>query len=281
MGTPPTKDDVVARQGSLGNPGNDSDGAVGSITSTVITDGAMDKLINAPPFGSEEKVYYGGFHYIQLASGILDNARAYNRCALRRNPFSGTLSIGFANGEDAGNKLFVMGLVSGNVQSEYVTCPDAAGFLPTVKTYDEDSWFFIEFVNSTNNTANPKGPFTINSNSGLTLGMMRGTNSNKPGGKDLSVRQLYSFLELALASAKNTGIELDNRLTPPEEADVSEFSQGCQWAGVDESVPVPSNVLNQNDSICVIGKMTLPADFATPAYGKLQTPLLLLGSAKP
>jgi len=268
---------IIAREGSAGAPANDVDPACGAISATVIADNAVDKIINTPPFDTVAQTYYGGFHYINTATGNLINARAYNRCAMKQNPISGTLTFGFVNGLDSGNKIYVASLVSGLLQSEYITCPAAAGFVQGVKVFDPTVWIFVEFVNTNGLTAVPVGPITV-SQTGVTIGVMRGTGSN--GSKDLAVRQLYSFVSIATRNTKGLGIAYPNRKTDTADA-ISAYSRGVRWEGVDESLPIQGNTLNASESVCLGMKVDVPPNLPTPAFGKLQHGVMLVGNAVP
>lgn len=273
----PTHTDIVAYEGLDGAPGNNTSPAGGGISATVISDNAIDKIINTPPFDVTQQTYYGAFHYKNNSTGNLLNARAYNRCAMKQNPLAGTLTFGFVNGSDSGNKVFIASLVSGVLQTEYITCPAAAGFVNTVKVWDASVWIFVEFTNSAGLTAVPVGPITV-SQTGVTIGVLRGTGSNV--GKDLAVRQLYSFSSIAIRSTKGASLSYPNRKTNTADA-ISAYDRAVRWDGTDESLAIPGNELNTLESIAIGLKLDIPANLPTPAFGKLQHGICLIGSAIP
>lgn len=271
----PGHSDIVAYEGADGAPVNDVDPACGAVTTTVIADNASDKIFNTPPFDTSDQTYYGGFHYGNISTGNLTNARAYNRCALKVNPIAGILTFGFVNGLDSGSKLFAASLVSGILQTEYVTCRAAAGFVSSVRSYDASAWMFVEFVNSSGLTAVPVGPITVSS-TGVTMGVMRGSGSNN--GKDLSVRQLYTFAQMAVRDTKGASLSYPDRRTDTSDT-ISAYGQGCRWEGLDEAIAIPGNELNTLETIALGCQLIIPANLPTPAYGKLQHGFSLVGNA--
>ena len=270
----PGHSDIIAEEGSDGAPANNTDPACGTKTTTAIADNALNKIINTPPFDATDITYYGGFYYRNTATGDLQNARVANLCACKQPPIVGTITFTFVNGNDDGNKIFVCGYVSGNIVTEYVTCPDAAGSVSTVNTYDNDH-IFLEFVNSSDQTAQPAGPITV-SQSGVTMGMFRGTQGNN--GKDLAIRQLYSFVDIAVRSAKDSSLSFTNRLTNTGDG-ISAYGQGLRWDGLDEAIAVPSNTLDGGEYVGIAVRLTLIGNLPTPAYGRLQHGIVLVGNA--
>lgn len=273
----PTHSDIVYYEATDAAPANDTDPIGGAITAAVIADNALDKTINTPVFDASAQTYYGVFYIKNNATGNLTNARVFNRCALKDNALSGTITFGFIDGSDSGSKILVVGLVSGVLQTEYVTCPAAAGFVPSVRSYDAGKVFVCEFVNSSNASAIPNSVITV-SQSGVTMGVLRGTGGN-PTGKDLAVRQLYNFGTIAVASTKNTTISAADRKTAP--GSISAFGQGCKWDGLDESIAVPTNELDTTQYIGIVYKLVIPANLPTPAYGRLQIAVNIVGNAVP
>lgn len=270
----PGHSDIIAEEGSDGAPANNTDPACGTKTTTAISDNALNKIINAPPFDATDITYYGGFYYRNTATGDLLNARVANLCACKQPPISGALTFTFVNGNDDGNKIFVCGYVSGNLLTEYVTCPDAAGSVNTQNNYDNDH-IFVEFVNSAEQTAQPAGPITM-SQSGITLGVWKGTAGNN--GKDLAVRQMYSFVDIALRSSKNASLSFSNRLTNTADG-ISSYGQGLRWEGLDEAIAVPTNELSGGDYIGIAVRLNIIGNLPTPAYGRLQHGIVLVGNA--
>lgn len=270
----PGHSDIIAEEGTDGAPANNDDAACGTKTTTAISDNALDKIINAPPFDATDITYYGGFYYRNTATGDLQNARVANLCACKQPPISGVLTFTFVNGNDEDNKIFVCGYVSGNIVTEYVTCPAAAGSVSTVNSYDNDH-IFVEYVNDAEQSAQPAGPITM-SQSGITLGVFRGTQGNN--GKDLAIRQLYSFVDIAVRASKNASLSFADRLTNTVDS-ISAYGQGLRWEGLDEAIAVPTNSLDGGDYIGIAVRLTLIGNLPTPAYGRLQHGIVLVGNA--
>lgn len=274
----PGHSDIVYYEGTDGAPANNDDPIIGAITGTAISDDALDKTINTPPFDVTAKTYYGGFYIKNNATGSLTNARIFNRCALKDNPIVGPITFGFIDGLDSGSKINLAGIVGGLLLTETITCPSVAGFLNSARDYDMNGFYFLEFTNSAGVSAVPLSPAITASQSGVTLGVLRGTGGN-PTGKDLAVRQLYNFLELAVATAKGDTISAANRESAPDTT--SAYGRGCRWDGLDEAIAVPTNTLGASEFIGVAAKMIIPANFPTPAYGRLQICANIVGNAIP
>jgi len=270
--------DIVFYEGTNAAPSNNTNPIIGAISGTAIGADALDKTINTPPFDVTAQTYYGGFYPKNNATGSVTNARLFNRCALKDNPVAGVITFGFIDGLDSGFKLNLVGLVGGVLLEETITCPAAAGFVNSARTYDLAGFYFVEFVNSAGVTSIPLSPAISVSQSGITLGVLRGTGGN-PTGKDLAVRQLYNFLEIAVATAKGATISAANRTVAP--TTTSAFGRGCRWDGLDESIAVPTNTLATTESIGLACKLIIPANLPTPAYGRLQICINLVGNAIP
>lgn len=276
----PDHDTIIAYEGADGAPADDTSPALGAITATVITHQQAEACFNTPTFDTIESVFYGGFYYKNTSAGRLTNARLFNRTALKENPIVGPITLGFSGGEDEDKKVFFAGYVSGSLLTEFVVCPGAAGFLNTVRTYDADMPMFVEFVNDAGLTDKPAQRAITLSQTGVTLGVMRGTAAN-PAGKDLAVRQLYTFLQCTVGAAIDTDYALADRKTIPDPGDIlgGVFAQGCRWEGLDESIPLPGGELGTNKKICVFGELAIPGNLATPAYGKFEIAFNLVGNA--
>lgn len=271
----PGHSDIVYYEGTDAAPANDTDPIIGAITATVINANDLDKTINTPVFDAAEQTYYGGFYIKNNATGSLENARVFNRCALKGNPIDGTITFGFIDGLDSGSKILVVGLVGTVQMTEWITCPAAAGFVASARSYDAGKVFIAEFANSAEASAIPVSVITV-SQSGVTMGVLRGTGGN-PTGKDLAVRQLYNFGHIAVATAKGATISAADRKTAP--TTTSAYGQGCRWDGLDEAIAVPTNVLDTTESIGIAYKMIMPANLPTPLYGRLQVAVCIVGNA--
>lgn len=271
---------IEARAGADGAPSVDTGNAIGDMTETVITHQQAEACFNTPTFDTIESIFYGGFYYYNSSTGRLTNARLFNRCALKENPIVGPITVGFSGGEDSGKKLYFEGYVGGTKLTELVTCPAAAGFVNTVRTYDAEMPMFVEFVNSAGLTDKPAQRAITLAQTGVTLGVMRGTAAN-PVGKDLAVRQLYTFLKCTVGAVIDTNYTLDDRKTAPDPGDIvgGEFVQACRWDGLDESVPLPGGELGTLKKICVFGELAIPGSLNTPAYGKFEIAFDLVGNA--
>lgn len=272
---------IVAYEGEHPAPSNNSDQVIGNIDlGAVITHQQAEACFNTPTFDTVESVCYGGFYYKNTSAGRLTNARLFNRCALKPNPVVGPITFGFSGGEDAGKKLYVEGYVSGVKLTELVTCPAAAGFLNTTRTYDDDMPMFVEFVNASGLTDKPLQRAITVSGTGVTLGVMRGVAAN-PLGKDLAVRQLYTFLKCTVGADIDQNYTLDNRVDPPDTGILlgGEFVRGCRWDGLDEAVPLPGGELGAGQKICVFGELRIPGSLNTPAYGRFEVAFDLVGNA--
>lgn len=275
----PEPDDIAFVPGEhYPAPANNTDPQVGTKSTTdILVDLEMNAVINFPPAGTDDEAYYGGFYIENLATGHVQNARVFSRTACFVNPIAGQITIGVDRADDAGKFVFIWGKVGGTIQTEYVELP-SSGTVTSTKTWDAESVKFYEVVNAAKVHVFPVGVLTI-SQSGVVLSVIRGTGVNPPG-QDLAVSQAIAFIKLALATAKDTDIELDDRKTPPSSG-ISAFAEANRWTGQDNSLAVPGNELLGGESVCVIVEAEMPAYFPSTHYGGFQLAVNLIGSAVP
>lgn len=274
----PTEATIIAYPGADGAPTNNTDPACGAIdTGSPISDNSLNLIISFPEFSLVEETYFGGRYFKNTASGSLQNARVMNRNGVLVNPIAGQIQFTPSSAADAGKKIFVWGTVGDEISSEYVTLPETATTVSSTKTYDAGSVVFYEFVTASFVTAKPASSITV-SQSGVVLGLMRGTSANRPGGKDLSVSQLNAFLFLALRSAKNSSLSFADRKTDTADA-ISAYAQALLYTGADNSLPVQGNVLSGGQYVAVAYKLVLPANFPSTAYGSIQMNANVIGNA--
>lgn len=274
----PTEITIKVYPGVDGAPANNVDPACGAMDeSAEILDNAVNEIINFPEFSLTPQTYFGGRYFKNTATGDLINARVMNRNGVLVNPIAGQIQFTPSTASDAGKKIFVWGTVSSVISSEYVTLPDTATTISTTKTYDSGSVVFYEFVSASLVTAKPVSVITV-SQSGVVLGVMRGTSANKPGGKDLSVSQLNAFLTLALCTTKGASLSFADRKNDTVDA-ITAYAQALLYTGVDNTLPVQGNVLSGDESVAVAYKLILPASFPSTAFGGIQMNANLLGNA--
>ena len=274
----PTEVTIKVWPGVEGAPANDVDPACGAMDDgNDILDNAVNRIINFPEFSLTPQTYYGGRYFENTATGDLINARVMNRNGVLKNPLSGQIQFTPSSADDAGKKIFVWGTVSGLIAFEHVTLPVTATTVSTTKSYDADSVVFYEFVSESLVTTKPVSIITV-SQSGVVLGLMRGTSANKLGGKDLSVSQLNAFLFLALRTSKGASLTFPTRKTDTSDA-ITAYAQALLYTGVDNTIPVQGNTLDGGEYVAVAYKLVLPASFPSTAYGSIQMNANLLGNA--
>lgn len=273
----PGHETIVYLKGDDGAPANNDDPACGTITATVLADLDLNEIINFPPADVTDESYYGGFYIKNTSTGNLINARVFSRTACFVNPIAGQISIGVDRADDAGKKVFIWGKVGGLVDYEYLELP-ASGVVTSAKSYDAETVKFYETVNASNLHVFPVGVLTI-SQSGVVLGVIRGTGAN-PSGIDLSVCQLNTFVQLALLDTKGGTLTFTDRKTgTPSVGTLSAFSIANRWTGVDNALAVPGNELNADEEIAVGVLCEMPADFPSTHYGSIILAPNIIGSA--
>ena len=270
----PTRLDMKYYLGTDGNPNNDTAPLGGAInTGAEANPATPSNLWKALSIGSTSKTVYS-VHYRKLentAPGSLQNARFYDRAGAVKNTSSGPASIA-SNSALEDCTIRATGKVGTVWDYEDIDILGTAVVVGT-KTWDANSVLRWECT-----TGQPIGLIgcTI---AGQTCGVIYGTSDDPADGNSESIatRMCSAEITWALATAKNTTVSSANRLTAP--TGIGSFVAATKWLGDDDSITVPSTLMEEDDVIGIVGKLVIEANVPQPV-GDFQTKPTVFGDSQ-
>lgn len=259
--------------GANGTPTNDT-AAIGGAISTgaeliEVNPNIVIDVLSIPSSTGADVDYYGVYYRKNEASGPLNDAYFWNRCAMIPNTVAGVVQIQSTSASDTG-KVRMTGLVSGAFTQGDIT---ATGLTAAVgsTTFDESGIWRAEYM-SGSAAATPVGNITVSVN-GQIIAVIYGSASGR--GNIMATREFA----LAIASSQNATLSAANRLTAP--SSISAFSQAAKWTGLDQSIIMPGagQDLAGSSYVGVVLKLTVKKGIQAPVAGYVLPDIGLCGSA--
>ena len=265
----PVFTDYKVYAGTSGIPNNDSSPYGGAIDlSAALNPNTSGNLFSGIKIiGSNVDYYSVMYGRVENASpGTFQNARWANRAGARVNTTSGAASLVSTNINDL-NQVKVIGKISGAWDFEVITLTGNV-VITGNKIWDTGSVIRWESL-----TGVPVGNITCSVNS-YVCGIIWGTLDDV----NATTYMASAEVQLAVASAKNTAVSGTNRLTAPVSG-ISAFSNAVKWNTNDQSINVPTGVINPNDYSGLVIKLTSFANVPPPVPGELQIKPNLVGES--
>lgn len=267
----PTDGTLKYYPGASGTPTNDSSAIGGAISTGAelveVNANHLIDVLSIPSSTGADADYYGIAYRKNEASGPLNDAYFWNRTAAIANTLAGVVQVQSTSASDTG-KVRCTGLVSSVFTQGDVTCTGTTAATGST-TFDASGLWRFEYM-SGSAAATPVGDITVSVN-GQIVAVIYGSASGR--GNIMATRE-YA---LAVASSQSAALSAANRLTAP--SGISAFAQGAKWAGLNQSISVPSDDLAGGAYIGYVVKLTVKKGIQAPVAGYVLPDIGLCGSA--